>query len=181
MNNQSILEKVEKAVELDQKTRFDYVEVESEPTQDDVALVRANRVNLLSPRRLMSEVDRDLKYFGYTYHSEVLREIKQSTGVKAVLGQILKRHMKQDEVNTPAPIFTGTTERFERINSAVAKMPIDAKNFIHRHYVINDDRKDHRNEEAIYRYAERIGVPLRTYQRELKLAKECFVVMQDII
>lgn len=180
MSNQSLLQKVEQAI-IQDKTRFDYIEVFEPDCVDDVALVRANRANLLSPRRLMSEVDRELKYFGYTYHSEVLREIKQSTGIKAVLGQILKRHMKQTECDTPAPIFTGTTERFERINSAVSKMPIEAKNFIHRHYVINDQREDHRNEEAIYQYAQRIGVPLRTYQRELKLAKECFVAMQGVI
>lgn len=164
---------------INDKTRFDYVEVQ-EPEDDCVGLVRANMSNLLSPRRLMREADRDLKYWGYTYYSEVLSEIKRSSGIKAVMGNILKRNMSPDNVNNSAPIvFHGTTERFERINMAVNKMPIGCKGFIHRHYVINEERKENRNDEAITLYARRIGVPLRTYERELKLAKECFVAMQS--
>ena len=144
-------------------------------TEKDASLTRINMVNMLTPSRLMKEVDRELKYWGYTYYSEVLAEIKRSSGINAVMGKLLKQNMKPDTVNAPAPIFTGTTERFENINSAVSRMPLDAKIFTHCHYVINEDRKDFRNDQSVSDYAKRVGINLRTYNRHLKECKQITV------
>lgn len=165
MNRQSIAEAIEK-------------HLMQEALEEE--LDRPQMIQMLSPRRLMKEVDRELKYWGYTYHSEVIKEYNRSTGIKAVMGNILKRHMKQDEVNNKAPIFYGTSERFERINTAVNKMTPVYKQKIHEHYVINERRDSYRNGMKTYDYAKLINIPLTTYNNHLREAKQLFIAMGGI-
>ena len=145
-------------------------------------LDREDLVKMLSPRRVSKMVDKDLRYWGYTYYSEVLAVIKRSGGISSSMGKTLKKHMKQDIVNEPAPVFTDTTDRFKRINSAVSRMPsVTAKLFIHRHYVINEERKDHRNEMQTSKFAKQIGVKVDTYNNQLSRAKQSLIELGVLI
>lgn len=129
-------------------------------------------VKLVPQRTVMKQVDSDLNYWGYTYYSEVLAVIKRTSGINSVMGKMLKKNIKPDYVNEPAIIFTDTSDRFHRVNSAVSRMPLAAKLFIHRHYAINEERKDYRNGMKANKYAEKIGVEIGTYNKQLRRAKQ---------
>lgn len=136
---------------------------------DDDCLIRLSQANSVAPRRLMSEVDRLLTMWGRLYWYEDKYEIMRETGIKAVMGRLVKNKNRQASV---IPMHDG---RFESVNQAVVRMPLYYRDFIVKHYVIDETERGYRNGEPVVRYVERIGVSRSAYNKNLYEAKQLAV------
>ena len=133
-------------------------------------LIRLTQANVLAPKQLMAEVDRLLKMWGRLYFYQDKREILKDTRIKSVMGRLVKNANRQQSSAIPM-----NDDRFERVNKAVVRTPLYLRDFIMRHYVIDETRADHRNGEPVVRYVKRIGVSRSGYNQSLYEAKQLLV------
>lgn len=146
----------------------------------DQDLLRLGVGNMISPRRLMREVDSLLRTWGRIYPNEDAREISNITKIKSIMGKIFKQNMGEVNVHDDVVVFIPNTERFEKINTAVNKMPQFYKEILRRHYIIAPETEIHRNDEPTKVYARRMKIPLSTYTDHLREGKQLFVAMGGI-
>ena len=139
--------------------------------ENQIKLAESEMVN---PRRLMREVDRLLTLWGRIYFYNDKREICKETGIKALLGQLVKRANKENNVHS-GNIVEFTDERFERVNAVVVKMPVYYRAFVCRHYIIDEERPEHRNERPVTEFCRLIDMCRSDYNEELYEAKQLAV------
>jgi len=137
--------------------------------ESDASLVKLCQANVIAPRRLMAEIDRLLLMWGRMYWYEDKREIMLDTGIKAVMGRLVKNQNRQ------ASVISMNDNRFESVNQAVVRMPLYYRDFIVKHYVIDETERDYRNDEPVIKYVDRIGVSRSGYNQTLYEAKQLAV------
>lgn len=138
----------------------------------EIRACKASFIKAICPSEQAKACDKELKYWGYTYYSEVLKEHKRATG--ATSGSALATWMRENEESEykrDSVVLHDTSLRFERINTAVNKLSNDLKDIVHRHYVINEERAENRNDQPVGKYINRIGIAKHTYYRLLSDSK----------
>ena len=149
-------------------------EILADALEKDLGLIRLACAQMIAPRRLMHTVDRLLTYWGYRYFYEDRREITHETGVKSMLGRLVKRKNAENNVHTPYTFIIDDT-RYQRINSAVVKMPTYYREFVARHYIIDETRNRYRNGRTVTEFTRLLDIPRSTYDTELHEAKQLAV------
>ena len=153
--------------ELERKKIIDALEA-------DCSLVKLSQANLVAPRRLMQEVDRLLLMWGRMYWYEDKREIMLDTGIKAVMGRLVKNKSRQPS------IIQMNDDRFENVNKSVVRMPFYFRDFVVKHYVIDETERSYRNGEPVIKYVNRVGGSLSAYNKTLYEAKQLAVAYSVI-
>lgn len=138
--------------------------------ESDDGIVKLCQANAVAPRRLMAEVDRLLTMWGRLYWYEDKREIMLDTGIKSVMGRLVKSKNRQE-----SSTFQIHDNRFESVNQAVVRMPLYLRDFIVRHYVIDETEPDYRNGDPVIKYVDRIGISRSSYNKTLYEAKQLAV------
>jgi hypothetical protein len=136
-----------------------------------VQLLRMSQSSLISPRRLNHEADKALKQWGSLYRVIDKLEISQETGYKQQNLALMKARRMYSDI---------AVLDYEKSNAAIIKMPLYYREFIHRHYVLDDEKKMHKNGRTLREYCKYIQVAERTYGQDLNEAKQLFIACGGI-
>ena len=130
------------------------------------SLIKSEIAQTVDSRALLQAVDDTLKAWGRSYFYQNKREIMKETGVRSPSGDLANSRNSR-----PSALIPFNEDRFDAVNGAIQRMPVKHSAFLHRHYVIDDDRPENRNGEKVKDYIKRIGVSRSTYNYWLRQSK----------